>query len=49
MEWLEGVVLIGGLTSLMLLWVASVVGMLHIGWGIVGKQVLNILGWFKRS
>ena len=48
MEWLESVVLIGGLTSLMLLWVASVVGMLHVGWDIVGKQVLNILGRLKR-
>lgn len=48
MEWLENVVVIGGLASLMLLWVASVAGMLHIGWDTVGSQILDIFKRLKR-
>ena len=49
MEWLENVVIIGGLASLMLLWVASVAGMLHIGWDTVGRQALDLIDRLKRS
>ena len=48
MEWLESVVIIGGLTGVTLLWVASVVGMLHVAWGTVGDHWQNAINWLKR-
>ncbi len=48
MEWLENAVIVGGLTGVMLLWVASVVGMLHVAWGTVGDHLQNVLDRLKR-
>lgn len=48
MEWLENAVIVGGLTGVMLLWVACVAGMLHVAWRAVGDHLQNVLDRLKR-
>jgi len=48
MEWLESVVLISGLASVMLLWTVSMAGMLHVAWSTMSDQVLDAYDRLKR-
>jgi hypothetical protein len=48
MEWLENAVIVGGLTGVMLLWVACVAGMLQVAWSTVGDHLLSALKRLKR-
>ena len=48
MEWLGNAIVVAGLTSLALLWIGSVVGMLHVAWDTVGDPLKNALERFKR-
>jgi hypothetical protein len=48
MDWLGDAIIIAGLTSLALLWIGSVAGMLHVAWNTVGKPLKNALERIKR-
>ena len=48
MEWLENTVIVAGLTSLMLFWVACVVGLAHAAWATLGDHAINLINRLRR-
>jgi ABC-type maltose transport system permease subunit len=48
MEWLENTVIVAGLTSLMLLWVATAAGMAHVMWDTLGDHAINLMKRLRR-
>ena len=48
MEWVENTIVVAGLTSLMLLWVACAAGMAHMIWDTLGVHAINLVKWLRR-
>jgi|ETNvirnome_2_300_1030623.scaffolds.fasta_scaffold05255_3 hypothetical protein len=48
MEWLENAVIVVGLTSLMLLWVATAAGAVHVLWDTLGEHAISLIKRLRR-